>query len=87
MSLYTYLFYFGSLFFLAFGWEHYARKHNSDTKPSVFITWLAEWAQFCWNKVGQFLAWISSFFTLIDFFIKIVNYVKGRYPPAPLKGG
>ena len=53
-------------FFALFFWEHYARKTESQVKPSVYLGYGAELAQRCWEYVGYAAAKISSFYTYID---------------------
>ena len=53
-------------FFTVFSWEHYARTHEKTFKPSVFISWLATKFQTFYTRVGKIVAWVSSFYTMID---------------------
>jgi hypothetical protein len=50
----------------AFVWEYIARKKDSDIKPSTPLTYTYQLSESLFKKIGMCVAYISSFYDLID---------------------
>ena len=48
-------------------WEYIAKKQISPYKPSALFDQLALYSVNCWYKIGGFAAYMSSFYTCINF--------------------
>lgn len=55
-----------SFLLTVFIWEHAARQHNSDQRPSVALNALASTSVSLFYWIGEQFAWISSFLNWID---------------------
>lgn len=58
--------FFVSIFATAFIWEHIARLHNADQRPSIALNAIANVSVSTFYWIGAQFAWISSFLNWID---------------------
>jgi hypothetical protein len=56
---------FSAIIFLLFCLEHYCRTHNYENKPSTYIWKVTNFSDYCWEQIGRFIAYISSFYTYL----------------------
>lgn len=49
-----------------FAWELVARKRSSNKKPSVALNWLATLSRSFFTGLGERVAWLSSYLTIVD---------------------
>jgi hypothetical protein len=54
-------------FWTLFIWEYVARLNNVEYKPSVGFSFVADICKIKFYQLGEILAWISSFYTLLHF--------------------
>ena len=55
------------LSFCLFSWEYVAVRRKLETSPSFVLNKVAKNFQWGWEKLGCFVAWVSSFLTVFDF--------------------
>ena len=55
------------LSFCVFAWEYVAVRRKLEMSPSFVLNKVAKNFQWGWEKLGCFVAWVSSFLTVFDF--------------------
>ena len=55
------------LSFCVFSWEYVAVRRKLEMSPSFVLNKVAKNFQWGWEKLGCFVAWVSSFLTVFDF--------------------
>jgi hypothetical protein len=59
---------FFSFLMTIFGWQHLGRVYDITHRPSYYITQLAELCEFCWTKLGNFLAYLGSYYHYLVYY-------------------
>ena len=66
MAIATYLYIFGAFLISIFALQHTGRKQGWTWTPGYVIDLAATFCENLWEKIGKFLVWISSFYTVVD---------------------
>lgn len=69
-------------FMILFLWEHVARTHSSNMKPSVGITFVADYAKLLFHMIGSQFSRLSSFLTYIkldELYITAYDLIKPSF--------
>lgn len=59
--------YFTVSLVVVLGWQHYARMHNINFRPGVFLQMVANLCEYFWTQLGKLWAFVSNFVNLINF--------------------
>ena len=51
-----------TFFVCIFGWQHLGRVYDVTMRPSYFVTQVAIFSEFCWGKLGTFVAYLGSYY-------------------------